>query len=58
MTATDTTTKWYCKYCGEEDGEPVNVTSREYQGDSPHGGMVEWHDEMCTLCAPRGRDDV
>ena len=47
---------WYCPYCGEPGGEPRIIYSREYQGESPHGGMVEWADEMCSLCAPGGRE--
>lgn len=38
-----------CPHCGEH-GEPRTVTSREYQGESPHGGMVEWQEEMCSEC--------
>ena len=44
---------WHCPYCGEEGGEPITIYSREYQGDSPHGGFVEWADEACTLCNGR-----
>lgn len=44
---------WHCPYCGETGGEPYTVYSREYQGDSPHGGIVEWSDECCTLCKGR-----
>lgn len=39
-----------CPHCGETTGEPRTVTSMEYQGESPHGGMVEWQDEMCSEC--------
>lgn len=49
----------YCPYCGSDTATPVTVYSSEYQGDSPHGGMVEWADQMCSECAPRRpyRDD-
>jgi hypothetical protein len=43
-------TSFVCPYCGESGGEPQTVYSREYQGESPHGGMVEHVDEMCSLC--------
>lgn len=42
----------YCPYCGEEDGTPVTVVSREFQGDAAHGGYVEETDLRCTLCTP------
>lgn len=44
------TEEWYCPNCGESGGSPRTVVSREYQGDSPHGGMVEWEDDCCSLC--------
>lgn len=40
----------FCPYCGEPGGYPITVYSSEYQGESPHGGIVEWEDEACTLC--------
>jgi hypothetical protein len=46
---------WSCPYCGEEGGEPRTVSSREWQGDSAHGGMVYWEDECCSKCAGRLR---
>lgn len=49
--------QWFCPYCGEPGGEPHTVYSREYQGESPHGGMVEWQDERCSLCAPHKYDE-
>lgn len=42
-----------CPFCGELGGTPITVHSSEYQGDSPHGGMVEWSDEACSLCKGR-----
>jgi hypothetical protein len=39
-----------CPYCGETGGTPIEVYSHEYQGESPHGGIVEWCEEACTLC--------
>lgn len=44
---------WSCPFCGEEGGEPVLNTWREYQGVSPHGGMVEFEEQMCTKCSRR-----
>lgn len=44
---------WSCPYCGEEDGEPITKSWSEYQGVSPHGGMVDFQEEMCTKCAGR-----
>ncbi len=41
---------WSCPYCGDEDGEPISVYSREFQGCAEHGGMVEWEEKMCTIC--------
>lgn len=41
----------FCPYFGEAGGYPKTVSSREYQGDSPHGGMVEHTEERCSLCA-------
>jgi hypothetical protein len=31
-------------------GRPITVVSREYQGESPHGGIVEWEEEQCSIC--------
>jgi hypothetical protein len=45
-----------CPYCGEDGGEPIMVRSREYQGESPHGGVVKWEDEMCSLCVNSKRE--
>ena len=39
-----------CQYCGQSGGEPVEVASREFQGDEAHGGIVTWIDHGCTLC--------
>ena len=39
-----------CPYCGEAGGEPVDVYWTEYQGVSPHGGVVETTEERCTKC--------
>lgn len=44
-----------CPCCGEVGGYPVTVYSREYQGESPHGGMVEWEEQMCSLCERKYR---
>lgn len=41
---------WECPLCGAEGGTPYSVRSREYQGDSPHGGFVNLIDEGCTKC--------
>lgn len=38
-----------CPYCGEH-GEPREIVSREYQGESPHGGIVESVEQMCSIC--------
>lgn len=48
--------KQFCPNCGESGGEPRTVYSREYQGESPHGGMVEWEDKCCSLCIGSTRD--
>ncbi len=48
----------YCPYCGETGGQPRFIVSREYQGQSPHGGMVEWEDECCSLCMGRSAPDL
>ena len=47
--------RWSCPYCGEEGGEPILSTWREYQGVSPHGGMVEFEEQMCSKCYRRNR---
>jgi len=44
-----------CPNCGEIGGTPRTITSSEFQGDSAHGGMVDWEDEGCSLCI-KGRD--
>ena len=47
-----------CPHCGESGGEPVQVISREFQGELGHGGIVEWIDEACSLCCdPRPAHD-
>ena len=40
----------YCPNCGEPGGTPRISYSREYQGVSPHGGVVEFTEEGCTKC--------
>jgi hypothetical protein len=48
---------WECPNCGEMGGTPVEVRSREWQGDEAQGGMVTWVDEGCSLCSrPSGPD--
>ena len=48
----------HCPHCGESGGEPVQVISREFQGELGHGGIVEWIDEACSLCCdPRPAHD-
>ena len=42
-----------CPYCGEVGGSPIEIESSEYQGQSPHGGIVTWTDTACTLCKGR-----
>ncbi len=42
--------EWVCPNCGESIGEPREIRSREYQGEEPHGGVVETIEEACTLC--------
>jgi hypothetical protein len=42
--------QWECPYCGEPGGEPYTVSWTEYQGESPHGGLVTFQDERCTNC--------
>lgn len=44
-----------CPNCGELGGEIISNYSREYQGESPHGGYVEFVEEMCTKCKPKRR---
>ncbi len=41
---------WTCPYCGDEGGEPMSITSREFQGCYGHGGMVELEEECCSKC--------
>ena len=44
---------WTCPYCAETGGEPLEITSREFQGEPGHGGFAEWREERCSLCDPR-----
>ena len=44
---------WTCKWCGDEGGEPRTARWSEYQGESPHGGMVEFEEGRCSRCIRR-----
>ena len=46
---------WECPNCGEAGGNLVVVTWTEYQGVSPHGGLVDFEEQCCTKCQPHRR---
>jgi hypothetical protein len=43
-------TLWFCGYCGEEDGSPVQAWDSGDPDVGCSGGFVE----RCTLCAYKG----